>query len=374
MANQNTHIILCATSDLVTDQRMMRICQSLHDAGFGVTLIGRSLPNSLPLNPQDYEQTRIACHFYKGKLFYLEFTIRLFFKLLCHKKSIINAVDLDTILPVWAVAKLRRGVCTYDAHEYFTEVPEVVHRRFTKYIWERVAAFCIPRMDACYTVGAALANIFSERYGVPFATVRNMATLKNTDKYSLSANSESPRIILYQGVLNVGRGLEASIAAMQYVHNAELWIAGDGDIRAMLEQQTNDMHLQNKVKFLGKLRPESLQTITQKVYIGLNLLEHRGLSYYYSLANKTFDYIQAGVPAIHSQFPEYQLLNDEYNIGLLLAELEPAPLAKAINQLLDDEKLYQTLQQNCSAAAQILNWEKEKEGLISLYRKIFLKH
>jgi glycosyltransferase involved in cell wall biosynthesis len=370
MSNQNTHITLCATSDLVTDQRMRRICQALHDAGFEVELIGCTLPDSLPLDPTPYKQTRLSCYFHKGKFFYLEFAIRLFIRLLYQKTNIINAVDLDTILPVLAVARLRGRACTYDAHEYFTEVPEVVHRPATKYIWERVAAFCIPRMNACYTVGGALANIFSERYGVPFATLRNMATFKNKAKNSLSANEKSPRIILYQGVLNVGRGLEASIAAMQHINNAELWIAGDGDIRSQLEQQVAEMNLEYKVKFLGKLRPEALQKLTEKAYIGLNLLENRGLSYYYSLANKTFDYIQAGVPAIHTQFPEYQILNDTYHIGLLLPDLQPELLAAAINQLLNDDILYQTLQQNCYAAAQILHWEKEKETLLEIYKNI----
>jgi glycosyltransferase involved in cell wall biosynthesis len=373
MANQNTHITLCATSDLVTDQRMMRICQALQDAGFEVELIGRSLPNSLPLESRSYKQTRLLCYFHKGKFFYIEFAIRLFIRLLRQKTNIINAVDLDTVMPVWAAAWLRGRVCTYDAHEYFTEVPEVVNRRATKYIWERIATFCIPRMDACYTVGGALAHIFSNRYGVPFATVRNMATFKNKQDHKsnnrLSVNDESPRIILYQGVLNVGRGLEASIAAMQHIKNAELWIAGDGDIRADLEQQVTEMQLQHNVKFLGKLRPEALQSLTEKAYIGLNLLENRGLSYYYSLANKTFDYIQAGVPAIHTQFPEYQALNDQYNIGFLLPDLQPELLAKAINQLLNDDILYQSLQQNCVAAAQILHWEKEKETLLELYKK-----
>ena len=371
MAKHNSHITLCATSDLVTDQRMMRICQALHDADFEVELIGRILPNSLPLVPQPYKQTRLSCYFHKGKFFYIEYAIRLFVKLLYQKTNVINAVDLDTIAPVWIAARLRSRACTYDAHEYFTEVPEVTNRRFTKFVWERIAAFLIPRMDACYTVGAALANVFSMRYSVPFATVRNMATFKNINKSSLSANIELPRIILYQGVLNVGRGLEASIAAMQHIKNAELWIAGDGDIRDSLQAQVVAMQLQDCVKFLGKLRPDGLQALTLKAHIGLNLLENRGLSYYYSLANKTFDYIQAGVPAIHAQFLEYQVLNQQYNIGILLAELQPTPLANAINQLLNDDELYSLIQQNCFTAAQVLSWDNEKEALVSIYKKYF---
>lgn len=361
------HITLCATSDLVTDQRMMRICASLHEANFSVTLIGRTLPNSLPLLPQPYHQYRLSCYFHKGKLFYIEFAIRLFFRLLYIKIDIINAVDLDTILPVLLASKIRNKRCTYDAHEYFTEVPEVVNRPLTKHVWERVAAFCIPKMDACYTVGEALAKVFSERYKVPFGTVRNMATLKNID---LENDYLEPKIILYQGVLNEGRGLENLILSMQHIENAVLWIVGDGDISTQLRDLVIENTLQKKVIFLGKKRPSELQAITEQSYIGINILEPNGLSYYYSLANKTFDYIQAAKPAIHIQFPEYEALNERYNIGILVKSTAPEILCAAIQRLLTDEQLYTKLADNCRRAAKELCWENEKNTLLNIYNAV----
>ncbi|HHB52849.1 MAG TPA: glycosyltransferase, partial [Saprospiraceae bacterium] len=302
-------IIFTVTNDLSFDQRMQRICTSLSDAGHEVILIGRNRKKSLPLRDEKYQQHRLSLIFDKGFLFYLEYQIRLFFYLLFRTKAVISSVDLDTILPCLLVAKLKRQTIVFDAHEYFSEVPEVIDRPFVKKTWERIADFCIPKVNQCYTVGNSLAEIFEKKYGKKFETIRNVPFSKKTN-HPISARTSTP-IILYQGMLNKGRGLEQVISAMHTIKNASLWLVGEGDLSQQLREQVNRESLSSKVKFLGFIPPDQLNETTQKAYIGLNLLENSGLSYYYSLANKTFDYIQAELPSIQMNFPEYQVLQDE---------------------------------------------------------------
>lgn len=359
--------ILCTvTNDLTYDQRMIRICTSLSAAGYGVQLIGRKRPNSKPLKDQPFEQHRLRCWFEQGKLFYLEYNIRLAFYLLTAKFDLICSVDLDTILPGLLASKIRRKPCIYDAHEYFTETPEVVRRPAIKRFWEMVAGLAIPRVNAAYTVGTELAEIFSNRYGKPFGVVRNVPF-----RQSEIARPLQPPIILYQGALNEGRGLEQTIYAMQQIEGAELWLAGEGDLSAALRQLTESLGLQRKVKFLGYLQPEDLRKVTLQATIGLNLLENLGLSYYYSLANKAFDYIQAGVPSIHMQFPEYQKLNEIHHTFILIDNLVPSAIAIAIQNLLQDKTLYQKLHANCLEARTQLTWEQEAAKLLDIYKNVW---
>ncbi|MEY4902543.1 MAG: hypothetical protein RLZZ292_358, partial [Bacteroidota bacterium] len=173
-------LLFLVTNDLTYDQRMIRICRTLAQAGYAVRLVGRALPNSNTLVEETFAQHRLFCFFKKGKFFYLEFNIRLFFYLLWHRFDLVCAIDLDTILPAYIVSKLRHKKMVYDAHEYFTEVPEVVHRPFTKRIWEMVAQWTIPNIKHCYTVGPSLAKILSERYGVDFEVIRNVAEVAPT--------------------------------------------------------------------------------------------------------------------------------------------------------------------------------------------------
>ena len=344
---------------------MMRICGSLSVAGHQVTLVGRLRRKSPSLPETSYQQVRLRCWFERGKLFYLEYNLRLFFWLLRHTFEVYTAIDLDTLLPNLAIARLKGKKIHYDAHEYFSEVPEVVDRPSIKRIWEAVARFAIPRVDAAYTVGPALAQIFQARYGIPFQVIRNVPTRMVSTPQPL--NSSTPQVILYQGVLNQGRGLEIAIAAMQQIDGAELWLAGEGDLSTALRQLATDLHLEHKVKFLGYLAPEDLRAITTQATIGLNLLENRGLSYYYSLANKAFDYVQAEVPSIQMKFPEYIALQEEHRVFYLLSRLEVDALVEAIQRLLLDDELYLALQEGCRKAAVDWCWEKEATTLLGLY-------
>lgn len=359
-------IVFTVTTDLNFDQRMIRICTSLANAGYDVLLVGRLLENSKPIDNQSFRQKRLYCFFQKGKLFYAEYNIRLLFFLLFKKFDTVCAIDLDTILPCFLIGKIKNKIIVYDAHEYFTEVPEVVGRPFTKRIWEAIADFCIPRIKYCYTVGEGLADIFSKRYGVDFQVIRNISVAKNQIFFE---KKNQTKIILYQGALNVGRGLEQYIEAMQWIENAELHLAGDGDIRTHLEQLVHDFKVEKKVFFLGKLKPDELTKITQKAFLGLNLLENKGLSYYYSLANKTFDYIQAEIPALHPDFPEYQAIMKQYEVGVLL-DLDAKKIANCISNLLYDTQKYAHLQEECRRAKKIFTWENEALKLIDFYIKL----
>mgnify|MGYP000632638648 CR=1 FL=1 len=153
----NMKIILTVTNDLAYDQRMIRICGSLAKAGHEVELVGRRRRGSPELPDMPYSQTRLPCHFEKGKFFYLEYNLRLFVFLLFRRFDALCAIDLDTILPCLWASQLHRKPCLYDAHEYFTEVPEVTRRPRIRRIWEKVADYAIPRMklwrDALHAFG-----------------------------------------------------------------------------------------------------------------------------------------------------------------------------------------------------------------------------
>ncbi|MBC7448552.1 MAG: glycosyltransferase [Hymenobacteraceae bacterium] len=371
-------LLLSATTDLTYDQRMARTSAALAAVGYDVLLVGRALPASIPL-PADpaYAQHRLRCRFHSGKLFYLEFTARLaWFLLRQPAPAAYGAVDLDTALPVWLAAQLKRRPWVYDAHELFTEVPEVVARPAVQRIWRWIEAFVVPRATRAYTVGPALAQTFQARYGRPFGVVRNVpaaaesppAPVPPPGLASLSAAASvlpAPRIILYQGALNVGRGLEQLLAALPLVEaSARLIICGEGDLSDSLRARVAaDPALATRVEFRGFVVPAELRVLTRTAWVGTMLLENRGLSYYYSLANKFFDYVQAGVPQVCIDFPEYRALNEEYEVAALVPDLTPATLAAALNRVLIDDGYHARLAATCARAAQEWNWERERAAV-----------
>ncbi|SFQ51337.1 glycosyltransferase [Hymenobacter arizonensis] len=371
MPSQPAPLLLFAvTTDLCFDQRMQRICSSLAAAGYRVQLVGWQRPGSPPLTPQPYAQHRLQGWFQQGKLFYLEYNLRLFFYLLSQRAAAWCAADLDTALPVWLRARLGGQPFVYDAHELFTEVPEVVARPAVQRIWRWVEGFIVQRAQQAYTVGPALARVFEQRYGRPFAVVRNVSRLR--DELPLPASVPPTSYILYQGALNVGRGLEALLDAMPQVAG-RLVICGEGDLSAALRARADKLGLlaSGKVEFRGYVLPEALREVTRHAAVGIMLLENIGLSYYYSLANKFFDYVHAGIPQVLIDFPEYRALNEQFDVAELVADLHPTTLATALNRLLrDDPARYQHLAHNCRQAAPQLSWQHEERVLLELYAAV----
>lgn len=360
-------ILFSVTNDLSYDQRMHRICGTLADAGYEVYLIGRHLPNSLPLSERSFRQVRLRCWTHKGFAFYGEFNIRLLFFLVKTRFDAVCSIDLDTLPAGWLGSLLKNKKRVFDAHEYFTEVPEVVHRPLVKWFWTCVAYFILPFYKHAYTVGPALAHVFSKKYHIPFAIIRNVPYTIPLVEF----REKHPKILLYQGALNEGRGIEVLLEAMTLLPDGfALWLAGEGDLSADLRARAMSLKLDQKVRFWGFIKPEALKDITDQAWLGLNLLENKGESYYYSLANKFFDYVQARIPMLTMNFPEYAALNQQYEVAVLMDDLNPKIIAEKIQELANTPDLYRSLQSNCDSAAQEWNWENERVVLLEFWKNV----
>jgi glycosyltransferase involved in cell wall biosynthesis len=347
----------------VYDQRMQRICHSLAETGYEVLLTGRKLRSSPPLVPALYQQSRLPCLFNKGKMFYAEYNIRLFFFFLFKKADCICAIDLDTILPCWFVSKLKGIKRVYDAHEYFSQLDEVISRPSVYRFWHWIEKKMIPRFPLGYTVCESLSEEFKKNFRANYAVVRNVPVLTENNEQERQKN-----VILYQGAVNRGRGLENLVMAMKSM-NAELWVCGDGNFMDEMKKAVTENNLENKVKFFGMLSPEELKIKTKQAYIAVNPFEKTGLNQYLSLSNKFFDYIHAGTPQVTMNYPEYRRLNDECKVAYLIDDLSPGTIAAAFEKLILDKELYGQLKQNCVAARKVWCWQNEKDKLVKFYHQ-----
>ncbi|ULQ53837.1 glycosyltransferase [Flavihumibacter fluvii] len=356
-------IIFTITNDPDFDQRMQRICSSLHEAGYRVVLAGRKMREGAG-NAPAYRVKRMRCIFHKGPLLYAEYHIRLFTWLLFQPADILCAIDIDTILPVYFTSILKGSKRVYDAHEYFSELKEVVTRPSIQRWWKRIEDFAIPRFPVGYTVGQQIATVFKNQYGVDYSVIRNVPNKQE----NIIPAAKRRRAILYQGAINEARGLEYLIPAMENI-DAELHIYGSGNFESACFALVNKLALHDKVKFFGMVAPTVLQEITPCYLVGINLVEPVGLNQYYSLANKFFDYIHGAVPQVTMNFPEYALINENAQVAILLDDLQTGQIATAVNLLLHDVVLYEKLVENCARLRDIYCWELEKNRLLEIYEK-----
>jgi glycosyltransferase involved in cell wall biosynthesis len=363
-------LFFTVTNDLVFDQRMTRICTSLSRAGYTVTLIGRRHRDSPTLSMQPYRQRRLHTWFRRGKRFYVEYNLRLFFFLLFQPMDGLCAIDLDTILPVYLVSRLRRKPRIYDAHELFCEMQEVVTRPKVYNMWKRIERFAIPRFHHGYTVNGLIAGEFKKMYGAGYAVIRNMPLLNDDPVPAPARPLPSGPFFLYQGAVNEGRCFETLIPAMRQVP-APLVICGDGNFMTQARALVRQYRLEDKVIFLGMIPPDELPAITRAARAGITLFDRRGVSNYFSLANRFFDYMHAGIPQLTVNYPAYREINNSCPVAVLIDEPGIGEIAEALNWLLDNTGLYRTLVDNCKQARLRYNWQEEEPLLIRLYQEIF---
>ena len=361
-------IYCTVTNDLNQDQRMHRICTSFIKMGYNVCLVGRLKPQSPALPVKPYLQVRLRCTFNKGFLFYAEYNFRLLIFLLFRvNPDIIYSVDTDTVAACALSKKLRSKKMIFDAHEHFSEVPEVINRPFVKRIWQIIEKIFIPWADECITVNKSLADLFTKKYNKLFTPIYNVPS--KSDIHT-PANLNTKPYLLYQGMLNRGRGLEVMIEAMPLINLVDLQIIGDGDISEKLKKQANESPAKNRISFTGWLPPSEIKSITAGATMGINLLDAESKSYYFSLANKFFDYVHACVPSVNMNFPEYRHIINQYKVGILISNLDKIEIAHSINALLKDESKYVSMKSTCSAANDVYNWENEEIKLKKLMEKL----
>lgn len=370
---QNKRVTVSVINDLSSDNRVKKTCAELVELGCKVTLVGRKLPGSQPIKNWNFETKRMSLLFKKGVLFYAFFNTRLFFYLLFKKSDLLYANDLDTLVPNYLISKLKRIPLIYDSHEIFCEVPELRGTPFKKKIWERVERRIVPNLKYCITVNQSIATYFEAKYGTKFEVVRNISQEWNPDvlksRTELGIKPNLKMIVLQGAGINIQRGAEELILAMKFIHDAQLFIIGSGDVWSTLEQMVKDNKLEERVRLIKKMPREELMNYTANADIGISIDKDTNLNYSYSLPNKVFDYIQAGVPILASPLKEIEVIIKKFNIGMFIKGHEPEQIAQGIGEMLNSNDL-PVWKENLKRAKQELRWEEEKKVLINLVQNI----
>jgi glycosyltransferase involved in cell wall biosynthesis len=363
-------ICISVTNDVVTDQRVRRAVETLARAGYAVRVVGRRRQPVQAITAYPCPVKRFRLCFKKGPLFYAEYNFRLFLFLLFTKQEMILACDLDTLVAGYLAARIRGIPLIFDSHEYFTEVPELVGRPAIKKIWEGLEKRILPRIRFAYTVSQSIADAYKAKYGIPMEVIFNYPKRDTSliqPGFILRKGREN--IILYQGSVNMGRGLALAIKAMKFIGDARLVVIGEGDILEDLVKLAENTGLSERVTFAGRISIDKLMLYTRQADIGISLEEDLGLNYRFALPNKLFDYIQAGIPVLVSDLPEMAAVVRKYDIGKVTRTKDPSELASCISYMLHNEADREKWKKNLLLASEELCWEKEEEKLLDIIQR-----
>ena len=260
----------------------------------------------------------------------------------------------------------------YDSHELFTEQASVIGRPWVRWFWGILERRLIRQADRVLTVCDSIARHLERRYDL-----ERVQVVRNVPPYRPRVTSDLLRqefglgrhtgIALYQGGFLAGSGLTELIEASAWFGEAILALVGSGPREAELRRLVRARQLGDRVRFLARVPFQQLHAYTCSADVGLCLFKNRGLSSYYSLPNKLFEYLMAGLPVVGSDFPEIAAVLRQGPSGALVAPNDPAAIGEAVRLLVEDQPRRQSYSEAALRAASVLNWEREAPRLLALY-------
>lgn len=353
-------IILAVLNDLAIDQRVHKIALSFQERGYEVVVVGVLRKDSREIN-RAYPTHRITVKNLSGPKFYFEFNRSLYHYLSDIDYDILWANDLDVLMGAYVSVKKKRKSgkevkLIYDSHELFPELPELVGRRFKKNLWTLLEKFLISRVDEGVTVCPSIQEILTNKSNIPFRLLRNMPI---DDCSSEKRSSLDEKVLIYQGAVNLGRGLKLMIDSLEF-NDFRLMIVGGGDCFEDIQEYASTRPFSDRIDIVGRVPFEELKTYTRKASIGLSLEEDLGLNYRFALPNKIFDYVRCGLPSIVSDLPEMGNLVRSMGIGEVLVDRTPQGLSSLVLEVYQNRYSYVTQIENATSQ---LHWDNDFDKL-----------
>jgi glycosyltransferase involved in cell wall biosynthesis len=297
------------------------------------------------------------------------------------KPDLVHANDLIALPIGYVVARLTKAKLIYDSHELWSDPFLSPVPKWLSKVPTFMEKFLARRADAVITVNDSIARIMSERMEIPAPTViRNlpqcMSQLETHESVlhrSLGLMPDCP-VILYIGGLTYGRGLETFIDAMSLVSPpavAVLMGPHEGpDYFDKLRCRVLDANLQERVRFHAPVASDEVGRYASNATIGICPIEDSHLSYRYSLPNKIFECLQAGLPVVVTDLPEMSNLVRRYGVGETFPDGDSKALADILNRMLSSPAALAEYRVRVAAAAGQLNWSHEEPKLLSIYDKL----
>jgi len=290
--------------------------------------------------------------------------------------NIIHAHDFEA-LPAAVIIKLLsfgKTKILYDAHELET------HRNglfgLIKFLYAIGERCCFPFADATITVSDSIADWYQKHYGIVRpSVVRNIPEINNlsinNEQFNLKRKfdlKEGDILFIYQGGLAAGRGIEHLLEIFSKVNkDRHIVFMGYGLLSTKTQEYAEINH---NIHYLPAVPPEDVLAHTTTADIGIYLMENICLNHYYSLPNKLFEYILAGLPVIINDLPDQRSIIEQFNCGWIAAESDKEIIGFINN--IDFEEISKK-KEGSRYAQNNLSWENEANVLLEEYNRILRK-
>jgi len=301
--------------------------------------------------------------------------LSLLVRLIQSRPDVVHAHDVNVLPTGWLAAVFTRARLVYDAHEISTSREGYGRVRGLVACVERRLA---SRTDAMITTTELRARFFARAYGVSRPTVLynwppcSPHRESNRIQEELGLRDNLP-VVLYQGGLQAGRGLNLLLKAAKEVENAHFVFIGGGRLEAELKAKVSESGLSEHVHFISTVPVQELPSYTASADIGVQPLENTCFNHFTTDSNKLFEYLAAGLPVVCTELPVMARVVRDWDVGRLVPPGDGSELAAEIRSLVDAPDERERLALNAREAARHFCWERQEHKLVSLYQEFVRK-
>ena len=245
--------------------------------------------------------------------------------------QMIKKISLDSYSSViasdlYSLVGLRlssKSFVVYDLRDFFDELPSLKNKPFKKIIWKTVEKKCLPFVKTIITTSNKDKEVIKKKFKafthLQYYTIYNYPLLCNQKKnnYLRSKFNINPnnKILIYQGVIEKGRGVGLLIKIISMVRGCACVIVGSGPDLLFFKQVVSSLSLKHKVFFHKKVPYVDLLKITLSADVGISFIRPTCKNNIYALPNKIFEYSICGLPVLSSNMPSITTTIKKYNLG-----------------------------------------------------------
>lgn len=378
MPDAATHVVMLVRNPYTHDSRVEKEARTLVEAGYRVTVVADAAAGLPAREARDGVEVRRMAR--RGPrlpgIRYVLHERRLARVLVALRPDVLHAHDSNALVPVASAAR-RLGIeFVYDAHDLWLGRPRRGRSRAyfaaSQRLYASIERRLVPRAAATITVSQPIADHLRRRYRLRrVELVANYPELvsdeRRLDLRDLTGVDPTLPIVLYLGGLMAGRGLEQLVDAVALLPDVQLVMLGDGALAQPLRERAATLGIGGRVHLLPPVPLDDVIAWSRSANVGVSPIVPSCLNYRYSLPNKLFQYMAAGIPVVASDFPQVRDVVMGSGCGLVADATRPGELADAIASVLADPEAPAMGRRGAAAVVDRFHWGVATARLLDVY-------